>query len=316
MAHRLQLRHLPRQLRAMSSSVNTTSQTSFNSNHALYDQVRPSFPPAAVDALVGPAMLNLVPGKSKVLEVACGTGKFTRALVDRGIHQGGRLLASDPSGGMLESFRQNFGDQVTAVQASVYDLAGNPQIAAAGNVTGSEVSEGQDGQGFDAVIAAQAFHWFGTAPALRHLASVLCPRGKLGLVWNYEDMDVLPASNWQKRVTEYIWSFDAGVPQYRHLDWIAAFTTPDGENGGRVYFETPYTETHVKTEVGMPRDMVWPYWASRSYITALPREKQDEARKYVEQIVHGEIPKEDLTEDGELVVRRGTHVVCARKLPN
>lgn len=307
------------------SQVNSTALSSFNQNHILYDQVRPTFPDSAVDDLMF-NMMSLVPGKAKVLEVACGTGKFTRKLVERGFSkrqvneeegQEGEamLVASDPSEGMIKSFELNFPttgansstDNPPVFQASVYDLTTTPQATARAP--------------FDAVIAAQAFHWFGTRSALRQLAAVLKPEGKLGLVWNYEDLEGLPATNWQVRVTLLVWGYDIHVPQYRRMTWLKAFTDTmseddNGDEEGKQYFEMPYKEAHHRFTLNMPRDTVWPYWASRSYITALPQEKQDEIRNQVEEIVYAkDIPAEDLGgENGdELVVRRATHIVCATK---
>jgi ubiquinone/menaquinone biosynthesis C-methylase UbiE len=47
----------------------------------------------------------------------------------------------------------------------------------------------------DAIIVAQAFHWFSTDEALTEFARVLKPGGSLGLIWNFYDRDHLP--EWQ-----------------------------------------------------------------------------------------------------------------------
>lgn len=293
--------------------VNQTSLTSFNANHKLYDQVRPDFPAAAVDGLVFDLM-NLVPGKSSILEVASGTGKFTKALISRGFcatssspldtssktQQRELLVAVEPSQGMITTFQTNFPNNKPPVyQASAYDMS-------------AYIS----GESFDAVIAAQAFHWFGTRDALKEFARVLVPGGKLGLVWNYEDLDDLDSENWQVKVTNYVWGFDGDVPQYRRMEWTKAFEVGAADGGGqKQYFASPYEELTVRTEVEVPRELIWPYWQSRSYITALPDDKQAEIKQHVEEIVYGEdIPVSDLAKNGkDLLVRRATHVVCATK---
>jgi SAM-dependent methyltransferase len=275
--------------------VNQVSLNSFNSNHALYDRVRPDFPAAAVDALVTDLM-HLNPHDpavtTRVVEVGSGTGKFTKALVARGFAERGQLEAVEPSAGMNASFRKNFPQGPPVHEASVYDL---------GKVIADESADG--------ILIAQAFHWFGNVAALRALAKALKPGAKLGLIWNYEDLDGLPASNWQRQTTEYVWQFDKDVPQYKDLDWISAFTDPANH-----YFAYPYEERFITHTVVIPRAMVWPYWASRSYITALPQSKQDEIRKKIEAIVFSDdIPATDLTENGDLIARRGTHIVAALK---
>ena len=43
---------------------------------------------------------------------------------------------------------------------------------------------------YDAVVAAQAFHWFDLDRALPEIARVLKPGGRIGLVWNQRDESI------------------------------------------------------------------------------------------------------------------------------
>jgi len=45
----------------------------------------------------------------------------------------------------------------------------------------------------DAVVCAQAFHWFATREALAEIRRVLQPGGMLGLIWNVRD-ETVPGS--------------------------------------------------------------------------------------------------------------------------
>lgn len=277
----------------MTSEVNKVSLSSYDSNHELYDKVRPDFPDEAVDKLVSD-FLHIVPGESKIVELASGTGKFTKSLVARGLNKNGGLIAVEPSSGMNKSFKKNFPNNDPPVyEASAYDMS-------------SVVKD----TSVDAVIIAQAFHWFADKDALKELARVLKDDGKLALIWNYEDIEGLPETNWQVRLTNYIWSFDHDVPQYRRQTWRKAFTDEDEK-----YFELPWEEDHFKTIVTLPREMLWPYWASRSYITALSKEKQEEVKKHAESIIYDEnIPASDIAENGDLIVRKATHIVAVKKI--
>jgi SAM-dependent methyltransferase len=51
----------------------------------------------------------------------------------------------------------------------------------------------------DAVVSAQAFHWFRPGPTLRELRRVLRPRGGVGLVWNTRD-----GRSWSGRLSELL----------------------------------------------------------------------------------------------------------------
>ncbi len=135
----------------------------FDQSAARYERGRPGYPAAAVDFLA--ERFDLGPG-STILDLASGTGKFTRALQ----RTGAALVAVDPMPGMRREFRRAVPDvPVLAGRADQIPLP----------------------DGFvDAVVVAQAFHWFRHLRALREIARVLRPGGGLGLVWNNRDTSV------------------------------------------------------------------------------------------------------------------------------
>jgi ubiquinone/menaquinone biosynthesis C-methylase UbiE len=126
---------------------------SFGSVADAYDRGRPSFPPEAVEWLVGTQ-------PATVLEVGAGTGKLTEQLVALG-HD---VHATEPAQEMLDILRRNLPDTRTSL-ASAEELP-------------------VPDRSVDVVVAAQAFHWFDLDRALPEIARVLRPGGKLGLVWN------------------------------------------------------------------------------------------------------------------------------------
>ncbi len=132
---------------------------SFGPTAAAYARSRPNYPEAAVDWLV-PA------GAARVLDLGAGTGKLTEALVARGLD----VVAVDPSGAMLAELRRACPDAET--------LEGR-----------AEAIPLPDGS-VDAVVVAQAWHWFDPGRAAAEIARVLRPGGRLGLVWNTRDKSV------------------------------------------------------------------------------------------------------------------------------
>jgi SAM-dependent methyltransferase len=129
---------------------------SFGAEAAAYERGRPSYPPDAIDWLL-PA------GARDVLDLGAGTGKLTARLVERGLD----VVAVDPITEMLEVLRRSLPDTPALLgTAEEIPLADN-------NV--------------DAVLVAQAWHWFDPARAIPEVARVLRPGGRLGLVWNTRD---------------------------------------------------------------------------------------------------------------------------------
>ncbi len=129
---------------------------SFGSQAAAYERGRPSYPPEAIDWL-------LPPGARDVLDLGAGTGKLTTRLVERGLD----VVAVDPIAEMLEVLR-------TALPNTPALLGTAEQIPLPDNSV-------------DAVLVAQAWHWFDPDRAVPELVRVLRPGGRLGLVWNTRD---------------------------------------------------------------------------------------------------------------------------------
>jgi SAM-dependent methyltransferase len=139
--------------------VNTSGQPrslSFGSEAAAYERGRPSYPPEAIDWLL-PA------GACDVLDLGAGTGKLTTRLVERGLN----VIAVDPIPEMLELLTSSLPDTPALLgTAEEIPLADNS---------------------VDAVLVAQAWHWFDPERAAAEVSRVLRPGGRLGLVWNTRD---------------------------------------------------------------------------------------------------------------------------------
>lgn len=116
-----------------------------------YDSARPDYPRIAVSWI-----LEGIDGL--VVELGAGTGKFTAALADRGL----RVLATEPDAAMLEVLRARVPGALPARAAA----EAIPALRA------------------DAVIAAQAWHWFDRELAWESAQRVVGTTGRIAAVWN------------------------------------------------------------------------------------------------------------------------------------
>ncbi len=112
-------------------------------------------------------VLAIPPGRyDDVLDVGCGTGWATQAMIDRFAPL--RVTGVDPSEGMLEQFQAKLGRlegvEITLVQAGVEDMPVAPDT-------------------FDLVISSMAYHWFQHRRlAAEQMARALKPGGVVAIL--------------------------------------------------------------------------------------------------------------------------------------
>src|SRR6266516_2596897 len=134
-------------------------RSSFGAAADLYDRIRPSYPPEAVRWLLGDE-------PRRVVDLGAGTGIFSRVLASLG-HE---VLAIEPDEGMRAKLAST-----------------SPGVTA---LPGSAESIPLADESVDAVVAAQAYHWFDHDAAHAEIARVLRPGGVFGPVWNVRDESV------------------------------------------------------------------------------------------------------------------------------
>ena len=209
-----------------------------------YERGRPEWPAAALDAAG-------VPADSHVLDLAAGTGKLTRVLVERFA----RVTAVEPDDAMRALNR--WGDV----------LAGSAESIPLADAS------------VDAVFVADAFHWFSDRPAVNEMARVLRPGGGLVILWSQRNGDASPALPAVDELFDRIrpttpegWSanrFFAG-------DWRTVFHgTPFSE-----LRETSFEHEHVLDRAGLISFLL-----SQSMIAARPSGEREEIAAELEQIV-------------------------------
>jgi SAM-dependent methyltransferase len=170
-----------------------------------YARARPGYPAAAIEWL-----LEAAPGRG-VVDLAAGTGKLTEAVVEAGAP----VVAVEPDEGMRAALEV----AVPGVEA----LAGTAEAIPLPDASA------------DAVLVAQAFHWFDPGPACDEIARVLRPGGILGLLWNLRDGSVPWVADLDRILD---WPADvvarAGELSFEEIERHRAFTT-----AGRREFPNP-----------------------------------------------------------------------------
>jgi SAM-dependent methyltransferase len=146
-------------------TVDARAAAAWGTDASAYERARPGWPPAALDWLWD--RLRLGAG-ARVLDLAAGTGKLTRALEARA----GDVVAVEPLAGMRA--------QLERAAPGAQILAGTAQALPVPDAS------------VDAIFVAEAFHWFATREVLTEMRRVLRPGGGLGLLWNLEQWDDLP----------------------------------------------------------------------------------------------------------------------------
>lgn len=213
------------------TGVHTSAQQGFSTQAVTYAQGRPDYPRQLTGWLADALQIS---AQSTVIDLGAGTGKFTRLLSSLAP----TLIAVEP---------------VAAMGAQLAKLLPDVRL-----VDGTAESIPLATASADALVCAQAFHWFSTRAALAEIHRVLKPEGRLGLVWNVRDESV----DWVAAITEIITPYEGDTPRFHSGRWREAFT---GE-----YFSDPEMICFPYSHVGSPQEVIMDRFLSVSFIAALP----------------------------------------------
>jgi SAM-dependent methyltransferase len=125
---------------------------SFGAMAELYDRVRPSYPPALVDAL-------LADRPRQALDIGCGTGIAAALLAARGCAVLGVEIDERMAG-----VARSHGIEVEVAQFERWDARGRL---------------------FDLAVCGQAWHWIDPFAGARKAATLLRVGARLGVFWNF-----------------------------------------------------------------------------------------------------------------------------------
>lgn len=221
----------------MNRAVHEAAEQGFGSAADVYERSRPDYPAEAIDRLVRELELTR---STRVMDLGAGTGKLTRLLLSAGAN----LVAVEPVEAMRREFR--------AVLPSVPVVGAVAEALPFGDET------------FDAVVCAQAFHWFDGDRALLAISRILRRRGRLGLLWNVRDESV----PWVAALTEIITPYEGTAPREKTRTWMRAFPATD--------LFGPLQELRFANAQRLDAEGLVDRFASVSFIAALPESERQE----------------------------------------
>jgi SAM-dependent methyltransferase len=211
--------------------VHDAAALGFEAAAERYERGRPTYPDDAVAFLIRTLEIG---ERTDVVELGAGTGKFTELIVPTGA----RIVAVEPVSAMRQALARNC-PTVTVLDAMAEEI---PLAEASA----------------DAVVAAQAFHWFDADRALHEIHRVLRPDGALGLIWNVRD----EATDWSERLTAIFDRLSGDGPRYRDMRWRGAFART--ELFGPLHHQLAYHVQKLTREQFVDRVLSVSYVASAS----------------------------------------------------
>ncbi len=211
-----------------------------------YVSGRPGYPPEVAGWLR--ETLELKPG-GRVLDLGAGTGKFLPYLLETGAE----IIAVEPVAAMRDRLSEAY-PAVAVLEGAAEAIPLPPESV-------------------DAIVCAQAFHWFANSQALAEIHRVLKPGGMLGLIWNVRDERI----GWVSRLSAITDRHSGGAPRYRSGEWRALFPADGFRFSGEAHFHNSH--------VGPAEDVVLARTLSVSFIAALPATAQAEVAHEVRQLI-------------------------------
>ena len=279
-------------------NIHYVASSSFNYNAELYNKVRPSYPPEALDFIMSKLREIRLQQKHqcehendtqtpcRVLDLASGSGLFTKCLLPfmkpnknneavalhqqpqgLGSEEGGapilslidELYAVEPAEGMRNEFKTSLPNYVPIMEGN------SRKIPFPDNY-------------FDMVTVAQAFHWFSNRESLMEIRRVLkktpgnsSGNGGLILLWNLESRK----SQLTSKLRDIYERYDSDVPQYRKGEWEKAFDTQRAKEKQQSLFD-PLERKEFVHYMLVSQKEVWDRIVSKSYITILKTNNKKE----------------------------------------
>jgi ubiquinone/menaquinone biosynthesis C-methylase UbiE len=180
----------------------TDSTLRFSSRVENYIRYRPGYPLQVLELMKTDCQFT---PSSVVADIACGTGIFTRMLLDHG----NKVLGVEPNRDMREA-----AERLLAAYPNFTSIAGTAEATTLPD------------ESVDFATAAQAAHWFDLPRARREFARILKAGGWAVLIWNERSTDTTP---FLRAYEQLLMTYGTDYQQVRHentTDNISSFFAP------------------------------------------------------------------------------------------
>jgi SAM-dependent methyltransferase len=214
-----------------------------------YELGRPEYPPGVVGALA--AELDLPPA-ARVLDLAAGTGKLSRALLAGGLD----VVAVEPQQALRERLVAGIGPE--RVRDGLAEAIPLPDGSVA------------------AVTVADAIHWFDHAAALAEIARVLSDGGSLAVLTTVPDWS---GASWAEEVGGLLAELRPAHPHFEGPPWQQAV-----RDSGR--FEEP-RELRITWWREADAERMVAHVGSMSWIAALEEPQRAATLSRVAELIEG-----------------------------
>lgn len=228
--------------------VHASAREGYANVGALYEQGRPEYPPDAVAYLCQRLGVARSGTSKTVVDLAAGTGKFTRALLAAGVVP----TAVEP----VEHMRDTLRARVEGVEV----------------VDGTAESMPLPDASADAVFVAQAFHWFDGPRALAEIRRVLKPVAGMGLLWNGQDRSV----DWVEAIWTEVDARRDDTPHAWSYKWRESFTP---ESGFSPLISTTFRHDHPTDRDGLVARVL-----SISFVARGPQSERDWLERHIRKV--------------------------------
>lgn len=168
--------------------IHDSAASGYQRNANIYAKVRPSYHPKLIQHFKEKF------SQGTIVDLGAGTGIFTRQLVQAGYSP----IAIEP----LAEMRAKLASRLPTVDVR----------------SGSAEETGLETASVDAVVVAQAFHWFNHKAALTEILRILHPGGLLICVWNVRDESV----EWVRKYETTLNKYAGDTPRHRTMVWRRA----------------------------------------------------------------------------------------------